>query len=139
MNMGMRDCAPMVRVDVPRIDRQHQEIFDLAASFAGGGDHVRVMKSLAALSEHVRTHFREEEHLMASCGYPGLAAHRRQHQECRRMLVELLDQARTMNLDEIAEAVRQLVDGWIYNHILTADFDYVPFVRDALMGAPAQD
>jgi len=35
------------------------------------------------------------------------------------------------SLDEIAEAVKFLINGWFYNHILIADFAYVPSVRAA--------
>lgn len=36
-----------------------------------------------------------------------------------------------MTLDEIAEEVKFLINGWFYNHILVADFDYVPSVQAA--------
>lgn len=89
---------------------------------------MRVKTSIATLCEHVKTHFLEEEELMRAHGYPGLDAHRRQHDECREMLVGLLDEARHMNLDQLASEVKRLINGWIYNHILSADFDYVPYV-----------
>ncbi|MBI2306709.1 MAG: hemerythrin family protein [Rhodocyclales bacterium] len=114
---------------MPSIDLQHRRIFELAATFADSGDQIRMMKSLAILCDHVKTHFREEEEMMAACGFPGLAAHRQQHGECRKMLVDLLARARHMSLDQIADEVKQLINGWIYNHILTADFEYVPYLK----------
>jgi hemerythrin len=121
------------------IDAQHRQLFDLAATFRGDGDQIRVLKSLAMLTEYVKVHFREEEELMASCHYPGLEAHRRLHGEFRRMLFELLENAKQMTLDEIADEVKYLINGWFYNHILVADFDYVPTVKAAsAAGAKAE-
>lgn len=129
MNMGLSDCSQIIEVDVPRIDAQHKKLFELAATFTDSGDQVRVMKSLAALCDYVKIHFREEEVMMESCAFPGLDAHRKLHEECRKMLVELLGNARSMSLDQVADEVKRLVNGWIYNHILTADFAYVPYLK----------
>lgn len=131
MNMGLSDCSQLIEVDVPLIDAQHKKLFELAATFTDSGDQIRVMKSLAALCDYVKTHFREEEEMMASCAFPGLDAHRQQHEKCRKMLVDLLGNARSMSLDQIADEVKRLVNGWIYNHILTADFAYVPYLKSA--------
>ena len=35
-----------IEVGIPEIDAQHRELFELAASFRGNGDEIRVMKSL---------------------------------------------------------------------------------------------
>lgn len=129
MNPGFADCSSIMEADVPRIDAQHKRIFELAATFSDGGDQIRMMKSLVILCDHVKTHFREEEEMMAACGFPGLAEHRRLHAECRKMLVDLLADARHMSLDQIADQVGRLVNGWIYNHILTADSEYVPYCK----------
>jgi hemerythrin-like metal-binding protein len=129
MNMDLSDCASVIDVDVPRIDLQHRRIFELAETFAAGGDQIRMMKSLAILCDHVKTHFREEEEMMAACDFPGLDEHRRQHAECRRLLVDLLAESMNMSLDQIAEQVRLLINGWIHNHILTADLEYATYLK----------
>lgn len=51
------------------------------------------------------------------------------------MLFDLLENAKRMTLDEIAEEVKFLINGWFYNHILVADFDYVPSVQAAASAA----
>lgn len=137
MEMDFADSSSIIAVDVPRIDAQHKRIFELAASFADGGDQIRMMKSLAILCDHVKTHFREEEEIMAACGFPGLDAHRRLHGECRKMLVDLLAHAMRLSLDQVAEEVQQLINGWIYEHILTADFEYVQYLKSMRSGAVA--
>lgn len=131
MKFELAEWSSKIEVGLPEIDAQHRQLFELAATFAGDGEQIRVLKSLAMLTEYVKVHLREEEEMMAACRYPGLEAHKRLHAEFRRMLFDLLENAKQMTLDEIAEAVKFLINGWFYNHILIADFAYVPSVRAA--------
>jgi hemerythrin len=128
----LAEWSPTLEVGLPDIDAQHKGLFDLAASFADDMDEVKVMTSVHALCDYVRLHFREEERMLEACGFPGLAAHRQLHAEFRAMLLELLDEAKTMSLDQVAAQVRILVNGWFYQHILTVDSAYVPHVRARL-------
>ncbi|MQM32887.1 MAG: hypothetical protein CRU72_00140 [Candidatus Accumulibacter phosphatis] len=136
MNYELVEWSPKILVGLPNIDAQHRQLFDLAATFSGDGDQIRVLKSLAMLTEYVKVHLREEEQMMAACQYPGLEAHRQLHTEFRRMLFKLLENAKQMTLDEIADEVKFLINGWFYNHILVADFDYVPSVKAAATPRP---
>ena len=45
-------------------------------------------------------------------------------------------ESRYVTLDEIADEVKFLINGWFYNHILVADFDYVPSVKAAATPTP---
>ena len=132
MDFQLAEWSDKIEVGLLSIDRQHKELFDLAASFRGNGDQVRVIKSLAKLTDYVKVHFREEEAMMAACCYSGLGAHRLLHVEFREMLFKLLENARNMSLDEIADQVSFLINGWFYQHILVVDFAYVPDVKAAL-------
>ncbi|MBE2257479.1 MAG: hemerythrin family protein [Candidatus Accumulibacter sp.] len=130
------EWSAKILVGLPNIDAQHRQLFELAATFGGDGDQIRVLKSLAMLTEYVKVHLREEEQMMAACEYPGLEAHRQLHAEFRRMLFKLLEDAKRMTLDEIADEVKFLINGWFYNHIMVADFDYVPSVKAAAGARP---
>lgn len=114
---------------LPAIDSQHKALFDMAASFRGEGDQIRVMKTLAMLCEYANTHLRDEEAMLAAISYPKLPEHRLLHQEFRRMLRELLDASRKLTLDEIADRIEDLINGWFYQHILTVDAEYVDVVK----------
>ncbi|MDZ4253782.1 MAG: hemerythrin domain-containing protein [Sulfuritalea sp.] len=114
---------------LPTIDSQHKALFDLAASFRGDGDQIRVMHTLTMLCDYANTHLRDEEALLEKIGYRKLAEHRLLHQEFRRMLSRLLDEARSLTLDQIADRIEELINGWFYHHILTVDAEYVAEVR----------
>lgn len=129
MDMRLTDWSDKLRFGIEPIDAQHEQLFELAASFEGNGDQIRVMKTLALLCNYVKEHFREEEELLAQCGYLPLAAHQRLHAEFRGMLRDLLAEATHLTLDEIADRVRYLINGWFYNHIMVTDLDYVPWVK----------
>ena len=120
---------------LPAIDSQHKALFDMAASFRGKGDQIRVMKTLAMLCDYAHTHLQDEEAMLAAIAYPRLAEHRLLHQEFRQMLRELLDASRHLTLDEIADRIEDLINGWFYQHILTVDAEYVDAVK-AHQGPP---
>jgi len=136
MKLELAEWSSTIEVGVPTIDAQHRQLFELAASFRGNGDQIRVLKSLAMLTEYVKVHLHEEEELMPACHYSGLEAHRLLHADFRQMLYELLENAKQMTLDEIAQEVKFLINGWFYNHILVADFAYMPSVRAAFGSTP---
>lgn len=129
MNTQLSDWSEKLVFGIDAIDEQHKRLFDLAATFEGKGDQIRMMKTLAELCNYVLEHFREEEELLASCSYPSLEEHRILHRRFRGMIVDLLGEARTMTLDQVAERVHYLINGWFYNHIMVTDLDYVPLVR----------
>lgn len=129
MNAALSEWSDKLVFGIDTIDAQHKQLFDLAATFEGKGDQIRMMKTLATLSNYVLEHFREEEDLLARCGYPRLEEHRALHRQFRAMFVELLDEARHLTLDEVADRVHYLINGWFYNHIMVTDLDYVPLLQ----------
>lgn len=112
----------------PAIDRQHENLFKVAAEMVGDRDQVRAMRTLAALSEYVIVHFRDEEKMLEEAGYPDLAEHTKLHQAFRSRLAGLYANAAGMRLDDIAAEVRKLVNDWLANHIMVADREYARFL-----------
>ena len=130
MDIALVEWSQKLEFGLPVIDDQHKQLFDLAATFAGNGDEIRVMRTLATLSEYVKVHFRAEEEMLARLDYPELEAHQKLHAQFKEMLLKLLDNARQMTLDEIADEVQYLIYGWFANHIMQADVAYVGWMRN---------
>lgn len=128
MDFRVSQWSSAIDFGIPAIDDQHRELFELAATFRGQGSEIRIMKSLALLCDYARVHLSDEEDLLVKIGYPDIEAHRKAHGEFRRMLRELLQDARTLSLDQIADRVERLINGWFYNHIMLVDSQYVPMV-----------
>lgn len=118
-----------IETGLPDIDRQHRHLFEIAATFHGEGDQIRVMKTLAMLVDYANTHLRDEEAMLTAIGYAGLDAHREKHREFRAMLRQLVVESRRMTLDQIAARIDELINGWFYEHILTVDAEYVAEVN----------
>lgn len=133
MEMRLADWSNKLLFGIDEIDAQHKQLFDLAATFEGNGDQIRVMKTLALLTNYIKVHFKEEEQLLEKCAYPRLMEHKELHGKFKGMLSELLQNANKMTLDDIAEQVHFLINGWFYNHIMVADLDYVPLVKGMLI------
>jgi hemerythrin len=128
-NPTRANWSPAIETGLPEIDAQHRNLFELAASFRGEGDQIRVMRALSMLAEYANTHLRDEEAMLQAIGFAGLEAHREQHRLFRAMLRALLDESRHLSLDQIAMRIEELINGWFYRHILTVDAEYVAAVK----------
>ena len=130
MDVKLVEWSQKLEFGLPIIDDQHKQLFDLAATFAGNGNEIRVMKTLATLSDYIKVHFRAEEEMLSRLNYPNLEAHQRLHAEFKGMLLKLLENARHLTLDETAREVEYLIYGWFANHIMQADVAYVGWMRE---------
>ncbi|MFZ4538316.1 bacteriohemerythrin [Propionivibrio sp.] len=129
MDIQLAQWSEKLVFGLPMIDSQHKQLYDLAGTFAGNGDQIRVMKTLVMLNNYVKDHFGAEEQMLEALKYPDLAAHKLLHAQFKDLLIKLLDDARQLSLDEIASKVQYLIYGWFSNHILQVDVAYVPWVR----------
>ncbi|MBK7017414.1 MAG: hemerythrin family protein [Sulfuritalea sp.] len=129
MKPARTNWSRAIETGLSEIDDQHRRLFELAATFRGEGDQIRVMRALATLADYANTHLRDEEAMLHAIGYAGLAEHQRQHEQFRAMLRQLLDDARKLSLDDIASRIEDLINGWFYRHILTVDIEYVAQVK----------
>lgn len=133
--MGLTEWSDAFVVGIPVIDEGHRQIFDLDVSFSGSGDQIRVMKSLAMLCNYVKVHFREEEALMAASAYPGLAEHLQQHAWFREALFALLERAKIVSLDQLADEMHRLTNEWLHQHVLAIDAEYLRCLRSLVATA----
>ena len=69
------------------IDTQHRELIDkinkLLESCETSKDKLVAVKTLDYLADYTEFHFGEEERLQESIQYPGMAAHKREHEKLR--------------------------------------------------------
>ena len=119
-------------IGVPEVDAQHRRLIEALGDFLEalrtGGTRERVSELLVFLASYVFEHFDCEEELMRKVGYPGLAAHQREHEGYRRRVRALIAHVRS------AEAVLTLplaafVSEWIQDHILGSDRQIAAWLR----------
>ncbi|MCK6487645.1 MAG: hemerythrin family protein [Planctomycetes bacterium] len=117
-------------INDPEIDRQHQELIKLA-------NVVLELKSIdkdslsmvfKGLTKYTRFHFAREEEYMQQLGFPALASHRVLHRTIVVEMDRLLHESTTIT--ELQERLRNLLYGWVLDHIASQDAAIARFAVD---------
>jgi len=118
-------------VNIAELDHQHQRLFrtvaELEYAVRAGRAEAIIDEVLDKVIEHTIGHFAAEEELMEQHGFPGLAAHRYDHQ----MLSQKLATFNLSNLagrPDIASAFLAFLQTWLRDHILKTDKEYSEFL-----------
>lgn len=114
-------------VGVSSIDGQHMKLFDLMnelhTSMSNGTAREVTGRLLQDLLAYTRTHFSNEEAMLARAAYPQLDQHRLLH---RSMTKKVADFSARFQRGEAALSVHMLtfLRDWLSDHILREDFAY---------------
>ncbi len=120
-------------VQIQKIDEQHQkligiinEVFEAKTNNLG---KMVIAGILNRLTDYTKTHFKEEEALMAEHGYPELEQHRTAHQF---FIVKVGDFNRAFNSDQdsLSEEMLDFLKNWLIKHIMETDKRYGPFLNE---------
>jgi hemerythrin len=131
--MAYYEWDPALETGNELIDTQHQGLFALANALALAVDSVpadedAVADAVYGLAGYVVEHFRDEEELMDSFGYPGLQGHKAQHEAFAAEVMSFT--ARFMSGADIApQQLASSVTSWLTIHIMQSDMDAVSFIR----------
>ncbi len=128
--MGAYDWKPEYSVSVSVLDAQHKKLFALAqnlhdAMCAGRGREV-LGRCLGELIDYTKTHFAEEEKLLAGHNYPGLPDQKRQHALLIAKIMEF-QKSFANGSGMITLEVMDFISGWIAGHIKGTDMLYADF------------
>ena len=112
---------------VPEMDEQHKALIQAAATLQqqieGGAPKDAVAEGVAFLVHYTETHFRDEEALMDRDGFPGLAFHRRKHEELMQSVGKLAQRLEREDAG-LGPDVIMMLKHWVIGHILTEDWKY---------------
>lgn len=117
------------------IDNQHRELYrrlnDLLSAARQGQGKEAVGESIRYLSSYVLDHFRNEEKMQLECAYPDFIEHRKQHEQFRNELANLITnlEIRGVNYATIIEALDMSID-WLARHIKERDKPLAEYLRD---------
>lgn len=106
------------------VDAQHKQLFSILSrlhwSMDNGDSQALVEKTLNELIDYTQQHFRDEEALMESVQYPGLANHKAQHDELinkvEDMMEEFLDGEPVLTIELLI-----FLKEWLISHIAEED------------------
>ena len=119
-------------VNIAELDHQHQRLFRTVAELSyavrtGRADSI-INEVLEKVIQHTISHFAAEELLLQQHGYPGLAAHRYEHQ----MFAQKLSNFHLPNIagkPDIPSSLLVFLQTWLRDHILKTDKDYSAFLN----------
>ena len=111
------------------IDAQHQWLFEIAQKIREPGLGIDKEKEiLKELYNYTSIHFKKEEELMQSVGYPDLLEHLEYHQLLIKNLDDLtmIDEYKRGGLEHLVELLMK----WIREHILNQDMAFFNYMRE---------
>src|ERR1035437_9961606 len=119
-------------VNIAEMDHQHQRLFRAVAELeyalhTGRADSI-IDEVLEKVIQHTISHFAAEEELLQQHGFPGLAAHRYEHQ----MLAQKLSKFHLSNIagnPDIPSSLLVFLQTWLRDHILKTDREYSVFLN----------
>lgn len=108
--MAVFEWDDSIALGIPTVDEQHKALFGWVNTL-----NEAVGDVIWNLITYVTEHFGEEERLMLSCNYPGLAAHRKEHDQFVSRLREI--QADFIDGHEMGVNVLDFMVDWLVCHI----------------------
>ncbi|RAO76612.1 bacteriohemerythrin [Dyella jiangningensis] len=112
------------------IDNQHRRMVAMANAVCEAqrtGDQATIAEVLEELLDYTLSHFTFEEALMEDAGYAFVDAHKRVHQVYADRIEAYRGRFRAG--EDIAEELRMMLIGWLFQHIRNDDWAYVDSVK----------
>ena len=119
---------------IAKIDNQHKEIFrrinDFLAACEQGKGKDELEKTLAFLTDYVQIHFKDEEDLQIQSKYPDYEAHRKQHQDFRKNIIEVQNKLKAEGASlATVLLVNRIVVNWLVAHIGRVDKAFAEYLK----------
>jgi hemerythrin len=128
--MALYEWDVSYELGIPSIDEQHKALFgwinSLDEAIRNGEGSEAVGEVIWKLITYVTEHFRDEELLMLSSKYPGMSAHRKEHDQFVLRLREI--QANFLDGDEMSRQILDFMVDWLVSHIKGTDQGYRGFI-----------
>ena len=124
--MGDFIWRPEYSVGDEHLDGQHRGLIELIDLLE---NESRMGEVLERLEIYVDEHFRDEELMLDSAGYPNLAAHKKQHKAFEEWLSVSRRAFREPEVSSMLhESIRAYLKSWLVNHIIVSDKDYASWL-----------
>ena len=125
------------KLGLPVIDAEHRELLDVCNQFLDAVQTGRPIDELARILENMilrtRGHFIAEERMLDRHNYPGLVAHKAEHErlliQAEALLARYRDAARDEEIRNLTSETATFLQTWLLDHIRTNDRPYQPFLR----------
>ncbi len=114
-----------------KIDGQHKQLVELLnvliQKVCGACPKSVIDAALIKLINYAENHFRDEEALMESIGYPEFLEHQREHE---RLVMEVFAFKEKFDRGEVGKfELLEFMRDWLLNHVLDVDLKLKKYVR----------
>ncbi len=131
--MGLFTWKDIYSVGVDEIDKQHQQLFDIANRFHYAYENkseTQVLGSIfSELVMYTQKHFEDEERLMREHKFPDFDAHKSNHDKLVKLVSWYVEQFEA-GQDGIEETAMNFIKTWLNGHILGMDRKYSPYMTE---------
>ncbi len=129
--MPLMEWNDRMSVSVGIFDDDHKKLVTMLNALfdavqAGKGKDA-LGKILDGLIEYTKNHFAREEDYMTKNGYPDLAAHRKEHEELTKQVIEVQKKYHSGSTATLSMEVMNFLKNWLIKHIQGTDKKYGPF------------
>ncbi len=125
---------PSLSVGVESIDKQHRRLVDMVndlhTSMLAGHGQDALGKILSGLVAYTHEHFRHEEQLMRTHGYPTSDVHFKQHRELEKTVQEFGTRF-AEGKERISIELSRFLKDWLTHHIMRTDKELGKFLQAA--------
>jgi hemerythrin len=122
------------------MDQEHSGLIALANAFMAavnvGASRAELEMRLTELIAGFENHFRNEEELMQSSNFPGLAIHAAEHSKLIEQMSGLRDDLASGSVN-VCGALADFVQVWTEQHIQGSDASLADFIREQSAGRRA--
>jgi len=126
------EWQPEYSVHVAALDAQHRHLFSLLLEIEAALDRGQGTKAaeriIPGLIAYTQYHFGEEERLMALHSFPGLGAHKQEHEILTRRVL-LFKKSHDEGKPAVPMSLLIFLREWLTKHILGTDMQYAEFFR----------
>ena len=125
--MSVITWTEAMSVGNPALDKDHQKLIEMINDLDQGAPDF--MELFNAVLDYTTGHFEREETHLAAIGYPGLDAHRVQHDDFADQVTDMLKQYRSQAFEEGDTRLKDFLWSWLKGHILIEDQRYAAWTR----------
>jgi hemerythrin-like metal-binding protein len=126
--MPLMEWDESMSVGVATLDAEHQhlvslinQLFDAMQQGVGRAKLGEIIDSLIVYTD---THFKHEEELFERTGYPDAEAHKREHENLRKQVLQMFRKYRFENSPILPLEALSFLKTWLINHTTGSDKRY---------------
>ena len=130
--MALFDWNDKFSVSLEAMDKQHKSFLELLNNL---DDEIRsknsdelVNMAVNRLFNYAAFHFRDEENILNTCGFPGIREQRQEHGFFMKQVKEMEESLQKGSQVQLGSVVSFLKD-WFINHIMREDKKYSAYIK----------